>query len=293
MHTFLKLRGARWLNRRLARWVVLAVALPVLWACNARRLVKPTPAPEQAVNELFQQSVNRNIDIVFGVDDSSSMTDVQNKLIVLQFPGVHERALVLPRRPAERPHRCRVFVDGRGPQSVDRPLPPRGRPGNVPFEAARADVRRRDAQRRSKLHHQQQRNGELHRRHLGCLHVHRAARRKRLRLRAPVRIGAARAGRRRRPWPSSERRLPAPGRLSGRRPPHERGRLFGATRLGSLRLVVAARVRSARAAAVLSLQRVWPPVRGGKPRAPHFRPSTRPWICPGPVCRPRMAGSCA
>jgi hypothetical protein len=70
---------------RAARWAALAAALPALWACNSRRLAEPTPAPEQVFNDLFQQAVNRNIDIVFMVDDSSSMTDVQNKLIA-QFP---------------------------------------------------------------------------------------------------------------------------------------------------------------------------------------------------------------
>jgi hypothetical protein len=64
---------------------VLGAAFVVVWACNDHRIVAPTPRPEQTVNNLFQQSVNRNIDIVFGVDDSSSMTDVQNKLIA-QFP---------------------------------------------------------------------------------------------------------------------------------------------------------------------------------------------------------------
>jgi hypothetical protein len=70
---------------RAARWAVLAAAIPAVWACNARRLVAPTPAPEVQINDLFQQDVNRNIDIVFMVDDSSSMTDVQKKLIA-QFP---------------------------------------------------------------------------------------------------------------------------------------------------------------------------------------------------------------
>jgi hypothetical protein len=70
---------------RVARWVLLAAVVPAIWACNSRRLVKPTPAPEMQFNDLFQQAINRNIDILFMVDDSSSMTDVQNKLIG-QFP---------------------------------------------------------------------------------------------------------------------------------------------------------------------------------------------------------------
>jgi hypothetical protein len=70
---------------RAARWALIAAVIPAVWACNARRLAKPTPAPEMQFNDLFQQDVNRNIDIVFMVDDSSSMATVQNKLIG-QFP---------------------------------------------------------------------------------------------------------------------------------------------------------------------------------------------------------------
>jgi hypothetical protein len=73
------------LTWRAARWAVLAAAIPALWACNARRLAKPEPAPQMQFNDLFQQAINRNIDIVFMVDDSSSMTPIQNKLIA-NFP---------------------------------------------------------------------------------------------------------------------------------------------------------------------------------------------------------------
>jgi hypothetical protein len=80
-----KLQSPHWLNWRTARWVALAAAIPALWACNARRLAKPEPAPEQTFNDLFQQAVNRNIDIVFMIDDSSSMTPLQKKL-TMNFP---------------------------------------------------------------------------------------------------------------------------------------------------------------------------------------------------------------
>jgi hypothetical protein len=79
------LRSPHWLNWRAARWVALAAAIPALWACNARRLEKPEPRPVQTFNDLFQQSVNRNIDIVFMVDDSSSMMPLQAKLTT-NFP---------------------------------------------------------------------------------------------------------------------------------------------------------------------------------------------------------------
>jgi hypothetical protein len=73
------------LTWRTARWAVLAAAVPALWACNSRRLVAPTPAPQMQFNDLFQQSINRNIDIVFMVDDSLSMAPIQTKLTA-QFP---------------------------------------------------------------------------------------------------------------------------------------------------------------------------------------------------------------
>jgi hypothetical protein len=63
----------------------MAAVIPVLWACNDRRVARPEPKPEQTFNDLFQQSVNRNIDIVFMVDNSSSMKPIQTKLIT-QFP---------------------------------------------------------------------------------------------------------------------------------------------------------------------------------------------------------------
>jgi hypothetical protein len=76
----------RWrLTWRVTRWAVLAALVPVLWACNNRRLEKPTPAPERVFKDLFQQSINRDIDIVFMVDNSSSMRPLQAKLTA-NFP---------------------------------------------------------------------------------------------------------------------------------------------------------------------------------------------------------------
>jgi len=69
-----------------ARWVLLAAAIPALWACNARRLVKPQPAPSQTFSELYKQAVNRNIDIVFEVDNSVSMQPEQANLAT-NFPA--------------------------------------------------------------------------------------------------------------------------------------------------------------------------------------------------------------
>ncbi|HTA17912.1 MAG TPA: hypothetical protein VK989_01385 [Polyangia bacterium] len=81
-----KLRSPHWLNWRAARWVALAAAVPALWACNNRSLEAPVPSPQQTNNDLFQQQINRKIDILFMVDNSSSMEPLQNKLIQ-QFPS--------------------------------------------------------------------------------------------------------------------------------------------------------------------------------------------------------------
>jgi hypothetical protein len=80
-----KLRSPHWLNWRAARWVALAAAVPALWACNNRTLEAPVPKPQQTYNDLFQQQINRKIDILFMVDNSQSMMPLQNKLIQ-QFP---------------------------------------------------------------------------------------------------------------------------------------------------------------------------------------------------------------
>ena len=58
---------------RVLRWVGLAAVAPVLWACNARNLEAPVLKPEATFGKTFQQSVNRNVDMLFLVDDSSSM----------------------------------------------------------------------------------------------------------------------------------------------------------------------------------------------------------------------------
>jgi len=65
---------------RVLRWVGLAAVAPALWACNARSLEKPTLTPEQTYGKTFQQTINRNVDMLFLVDDSSSMRLSQDNL---------------------------------------------------------------------------------------------------------------------------------------------------------------------------------------------------------------------
>jgi len=65
---------------RVLRWAGLAAVAPVLWACNARTLEKVTPKPEPVYGKTFQQTINRNVDMLFLVDDSSSMRLSQDNL---------------------------------------------------------------------------------------------------------------------------------------------------------------------------------------------------------------------
>src|SRR5262245_36798130 len=65
---------------RLLRWAGLAAAFPLLWACAARTLEEPQLTPETTYKKDFQQTVNRDIDLLFLVDDSNSMRLSQNNL---------------------------------------------------------------------------------------------------------------------------------------------------------------------------------------------------------------------
>jgi hypothetical protein len=68
------------------RWVVgAAFASLALWACNSERLVKPEPMATRAEQNIFQQAINRNIDIIFEIDNSVSMAPEQANLVA-NFP---------------------------------------------------------------------------------------------------------------------------------------------------------------------------------------------------------------
>jgi len=66
---------------RVLRWAALAAVAPVLWACNARSLEAPKLKPDRTYTKTFQQSINRNVDLLFMVDNSSSMTPLQTNLL--------------------------------------------------------------------------------------------------------------------------------------------------------------------------------------------------------------------
>jgi len=67
------------------RWIAAASALPIVWACNARTLGRAKPDPTVVYQNTYKQTVNRQIDILFMVDNSLSMAPLQDKLLK---PGV-------------------------------------------------------------------------------------------------------------------------------------------------------------------------------------------------------------
>jgi hypothetical protein len=66
---------------RVVRWVGLAAAVPALWACTSRAVEAPKVRPDMTVLETFKQTLNRNVDLLFLVDDSQSMRLSQDNLI--------------------------------------------------------------------------------------------------------------------------------------------------------------------------------------------------------------------
>jgi hypothetical protein len=61
-------------------------SVAVLWACNDHQLVAPTPTLSVVESNIFQQTINRNIDIIFEIDNSVSMEPEQANLVA-NFPA--------------------------------------------------------------------------------------------------------------------------------------------------------------------------------------------------------------
>src|SRR5580765_6066799 len=83
---------------RVVRWAALAAVAPVLWACNARTLDRPDLTPEQTYAKTFAQTINRNVDLLFMVDNSSSMRLSQDNLN-RNFPVFMQRLMDPPGLP--------------------------------------------------------------------------------------------------------------------------------------------------------------------------------------------------
>ena len=70
---------------RVLRWAGLAAVAPALWACTSRTLEAPNIVPQATVSTKFTQKINNEIDILFMIDNSSSMTEMQQKILA-QLP---------------------------------------------------------------------------------------------------------------------------------------------------------------------------------------------------------------
>jgi hypothetical protein len=63
-----------------SRWLGAAGAVLALWACTSRRLQEPEPSPRSVNKATFALSSNRKVDLLFMVDNSSSMSPLQAKM---------------------------------------------------------------------------------------------------------------------------------------------------------------------------------------------------------------------
>jgi hypothetical protein len=80
---------------RVLRWAGLAAAVPAVWACTSRSLEAPVVTPTQIFSNKVTQKVNNDIDILFMIDNSSSMTTMQTKLLA-QLPTFMQVLQALP-----------------------------------------------------------------------------------------------------------------------------------------------------------------------------------------------------
>ncbi len=83
---------------RVVRWAGLAAAGASLWACTSRTLEPPVVTPSVQQPFLFTQKLNNNLDILFMIDNSKSMTDMQQKLLA-QLPSFMNVLETLPVTP--------------------------------------------------------------------------------------------------------------------------------------------------------------------------------------------------
>src|ERR1035437_6569289 len=84
------MRSIRLLNWRSLRWVIAIPSLPLVWwACASHPLTQPVPQPEQQTDIYISVARNRELDLVFMVDNSPSMYPKVSKMNA-QFPKLIE-----------------------------------------------------------------------------------------------------------------------------------------------------------------------------------------------------------
>ena len=81
--------------RRALGWLSLAALAPALFACNARSVERPVLIPTITDKDLVALTVNRNVDLLFLIDDSSSMKQSQDNLR-RNFPAFMTKLKNLP-----------------------------------------------------------------------------------------------------------------------------------------------------------------------------------------------------
>ncbi|HLK91430.1 MAG TPA: hypothetical protein VKZ18_16145 [Polyangia bacterium] len=84
---------------RVLRWTALAAAAPALWACTSRGLEAPAITPTATLQTHFNQKINNQLDILFMIDNSSSMAPMQQKLYD-QLPSFMQVLQKLPTPPS-------------------------------------------------------------------------------------------------------------------------------------------------------------------------------------------------
>ena len=78
------------------RWVLVLPALPLaLWACNSHRLQEPLPNPQQETDFKVVVSPEREVDILFMIDNSPSM-DPKQTALATNFPKMIQVLQNLP-----------------------------------------------------------------------------------------------------------------------------------------------------------------------------------------------------
>ena len=256
---------------RVLRWAGLAAAAPALWACTSRTLETPNITPTATLTTNFTQKINNEIDILFMIDNSSSMTEMQKKLYD-QLPRSCRCSRACRPRPASTSRSCRrtwarratrparSCAPRRGTRASFRacpagPAPPRRSPRETPSSPTPTDMPNYTDPIATVFQCIALLGDK------GCGFEHQLAS-----------IDRALGGRRT-AAAQHERRLPAPRGLPRHRHPDQRGRLLGA--LEHRALLAERRPAEHRQPAgpdrQLPLQPVRPPLHGPGERQPMSR----------------------
>jgi hypothetical protein len=65
---------------RVVRLTATLAAIPTLWACTAHPLVAPSDGAQRVQTKTFPVGQNRELDLLFMIDNSPSMEGLQTKL---------------------------------------------------------------------------------------------------------------------------------------------------------------------------------------------------------------------